>query len=456
MLLVPRRGRRMALAAAAVALAAAGAVLAAPPTGGQGTVEAKLKDKPVTKTWRVLDAKGRRAGKAAWRVTTAGGNCCEVLIAATAKGRLVEWGGTYPAYSDNAGRSWTEVQTPVPPSSRLVPPQSPRGLGGGEGTVVMAPGGDIVGVTWDPYNGDRLQSFIYKASDKKWYFQEAPLHEPFYDREWVAVAKGPFTIGGQRVPWVSLVLSNFHRRAVLMSLDGLNYFTPAQRDIDALRPPAVEKYLRVVKDPDMDYMQEHSETGVVALAGGGALSLDNAGTCETQILRTDLSWGCFSLPDAAPIEGRLHVDSRGWLHNVAIDGDTVEYRVSTNGGRTWSSTEMLLPLDAIVGGNESWDFKAHGKLGLTAIAVHALVEGPDGSPAHQDMVLRVDTKKAKPRHRDTLLVGDGNFHFTSGLDVSTDKSNRVDFATVAILPNGKIAVGFADKTYDDPALAILI
>ena len=38
-----------------------------------------------------------------------------------------------------------------------------------------------------------------------------PLHEPFYDRQWMAVAKGPFAIAGQTVPWVSMVLSNFNR-----------------------------------------------------------------------------------------------------------------------------------------------------------------------------------------------------------------------------------------------------
>lgn len=30
----------------------------------------------------------------------------------------------------------------------------------------MAPGGDLVGVGWDPYSGDRLQSFLYEAGTK--------------------------------------------------------------------------------------------------------------------------------------------------------------------------------------------------------------------------------------------------------------------------------------------------
>ena len=105
---------------------------------------------------------------------------------------------------------------------------------------------------------------------------------------------------------------------------------------------------------------------------------------------------------------------------------------------------------------EAWDYKAHGALGLSAVALHAQKE--DGN--HQDMVMRIDTRTGVAKLKDTLLVGKGDMEFTAGLDVvgliTGAKSNRVDFATVAILPDGKIAVGFADKTYDDPATAILI
>ncbi|MDP3714102.1 MAG: hypothetical protein Q8R60_16645 [Mycobacteriales bacterium] len=119
----------------------------------------------MTRAYGVLDGKGKKRGTAKWTVTTAGGTCCEVLVAATRTGRLVEFGGQFPAYSDDKSKSWTEIRTLTPVTSQL-DDASPRAVGGGEGTIVMAPGGDIVGVGWDPYSGDRLQSFLYEADTK--------------------------------------------------------------------------------------------------------------------------------------------------------------------------------------------------------------------------------------------------------------------------------------------------
>ena len=447
-----RRPRAIVAVAVAALAVATGAALSAPPDA-LPTSSSKLPDKAKTMTYSRLDPKGRKVGTAQWRVTTAGGNCCEVLLAATKTGRLVEFGGTYPAYSDDQGVTWTEIAPTTPSTSRL-PNPGPRKLGGGEGTIVMAPGGDIVGVGWDAYSGDRLQSFMYDAKAKKWYYHEAPLHEPFYDRQWVAVAKGPFTIAGQTVPWVSMVVSNFNRKVVLISLDGLHYVVPSKADLDAVRGGSESRFLEGPADPDLDYMQEQAETRLTPIPGGGVVSLNAVGslTCEKQILRLDLTWACFELPDS-DFEGVLHTDSRAWLHDVKVEADEVTYRISKDGGITWTSATLRVPGGATV---ESWDYKAHGRLGLSAIAVHTLKE--DGNP--QDMVLRVDTRTGTAKHLDTLLVGKGDREFTSGLDpvglITGAKSYRFDFATVAILPDGKIAVGFADKTYDDPATAILM
>ena len=439
-----------AVGIAAAALAAfAMAALSAPP-GALPTQESKMAEKAATKAYPVFDAKGRRIGKASWRVTKAGGNCCEVLVTATESGRLIEFGGTYPAYSDDQGRTWQEV-APVAPSTSRLPNPGPRKIAGGEGTIVVAPGGDVVGVGWDPYSGDRLQSFLYVAKEKKWYYQEAPLHEPFYDREWVAVAKGPFTINGTTVPWVSMVLSNTNRHIVLMSTDGLNYFTPTQRDIGAVRNAPVKQYLPVKPDPDLDYMQEHSQTGLATLSVG-ALSFDPAPGCRTQILKTDGSWACFTLPNEVEIQGPLHTDSRGWLHEVRKDGSEFVYRISSDGGRKWTQTILRIPGEPNI---ETFDFKANGKLGVTIVAAHARKD--DGT--FQDVALRVTTKTTKPKHDRTYFIGDGNLRSTVGLDAAsllTGASDRVDFTTVALLPSGKFAVSFADKTYSDPAIAVLV
>ena len=435
----------------AASFAVAGLALSAlsAPPGALPTTTTKMPDKAEMKQYPVFDAKGRRVGKASWRVTRAGGNCCEILLHAMRNGRLVEFGGTYPIYSDDQGRTWNEVAPTAPSTSRL-PNPGPRKIAGGEGTLVMAPGGDVIAVGWDPYSGDRLQSFLYSAKEKAWYYNEQPLHEPFYDREWVAVAKGPFTINGTTVPWVSLVLSNSNRHLVLMSTDGLNYFTPTQRQLDAVRNGTVTGYLPVKPHPDLDYMQEQAQTGL-AMLSQYALSFDDTQQCGTQILKSDGSWACFELPNEHEIEGPLHTDSRGWLHEVVNDGGDMIYRLSKNGGRTWVEKTFTFPGEPAV---ETYDFKAHGKLGITAIAAHA--EKEDGT--FQDMVMRINTKSGVPVLERVYYVGDGNLASTVGLDVTTlvdGKSNRVDFTSVAILPNGKIAVSFADKTYDDPAIAIL-
>lgn len=445
------RARHTVLGLAVAAVAGFALTALSAPPDALPTSESKLPDKPVTKQFAVYDAHGRRIGKQSWRLTKAGGNCCEVLVTALRDGKIVEFGGTYPIWSADQGKTWTEV-APLAPSTSRLPNPGPRKLGGGEGTVVQAPGGDILGVGWDPYSGDRLQSFFYSAKDQKWYYHEDPLHEPFYDREWVAVAKGPFTIGGQTVPYVGLVLSNANRHIVLMTLDGLHYYVPTQRDLDAVANGKVTGYLPTKPDPDLDYMQEQAQTGL-AMLSQGALSFDPAQGCKVQTLKLDGTWACFALKNEEDLTGPLHTDSRGWVHEVVADGGDITYRMSRNGGRTWTESEFSFPIDANI---ETYDFKANGKLGLAVVAAHAKKE--DGT--FQDMVMRFDIHGAAPKLQKVYFVGDGNLKSTVGLDavgtVQGAKSYRVDFTSVAILPNGKIVVSFADKTYDDPAIAILV
>jgi len=436
-------------AALAVIAGLAVSALSAPPNA-LPTTSTKMAEKAVVKTYKVVNAKGQKVGTAKWRVTTAGGNCCEVLVMAMRSGRLVEFGGTYPIYSDDQGKTWTEV-APLTPSTQRLPNPGPRKVGGGEGTLVQSPDGDVLGVGWDPYSGDRLQSFLYSAKDKEWYYNEAPLHEPFYDREWVAVAKGPFTIAGQTVPWVSMVVSNFHRKIALMSLDGLNYFVPTQQSLDAVRNADVSSYLPTTPDPDLDYMQPQAQTGLGTLAKG-ILSFADSQGCTTQTLKSDGSWACFGLPNEVDIEGPLFTDSRGWVHEVVHDAGEFHYRLSKDGGRKWYQKTFLLPNDMVA---ETYDVKVNGKLGMAVIATHAKKD--DGT--FQDTVFKINVKTTTPRLEKIYYVGEGNLKSTVGLDAASlisGASTRVDFTTVAILPNGKIAVSFADNTYQDPAVAILV
>ena len=80
-------------------------------------------------------ASGDPLGTAQWRVVAGTGNCCENFIGTTRDGRLMDFGGTHLNYSDDLGETWKQV----------------RPLGvilNGEGAVVDAPGGDVVGVSW--------------------------------------------------------------------------------------------------------------------------------------------------------------------------------------------------------------------------------------------------------------------------------------------------------------------
>ena len=115
-----------------------------------------------------------RTDRTTWRVVQGTGNCCENYLTITPKGRLLDFGGTYINYSDDRGLTWKQVQPLTP-------------LVNGEGTIALAPNGDVIAIGWDPYSGDHLQAFKYDADSATWYWAEQPLHQPFYDREWVTV-----------------------------------------------------------------------------------------------------------------------------------------------------------------------------------------------------------------------------------------------------------------------------
>ena len=80
----------------------------------------------------------------------------------------------------------------------------------------------MIAIGWDPYSGDHLQSFKYDALCRSWYWLEEPLHTPFYDREWVTVIPGPFSIDGRTHPYISFLKGGFPtKEAWLYSTDGL-------------------------------------------------------------------------------------------------------------------------------------------------------------------------------------------------------------------------------------------
>ena len=435
----------MRKAAAAVLAAVAAGTLgalspgqAAPP----GASPARLRELPETTDARrfpTFDARGVRGRDALWHVTGAGGNCCEVYVAATQSGRLVEYGGTYLAFSDDRGGTWREVTGAVPQF-------------GGEGAVAAAPNGDVVGVGWDAYSGDHLQAFKYDAATREWLHAQVPLHEPVFDRPWIAVVPGPFTRpDGTVAPYATVVRSNYMsdtKQTYLVSLDGLTYVPTTDRAHTLLGLAATPGYLEPAPAPALDYVQPHREARLTPLAAGGLLSVHGGSSrCAAGLWSREQQWSCTSIP-GHPLSTALVVDSRGRLHEVEPDGGgALAYRTSGDGGRTWEETTLAMPLQGgVIDGSTLLDHKANGALNVAAVAARVRT----GS-VEQDVVFRVDTSRDVPRLVETLYVGLGDMTAGAGID---ELGERFDFVSVAILPDGTFATAFHDSRSPDPVLAI--
>ena len=88
----------------------------------------------------------------------------------------------------------------------------------------------------------------------------------------------------------------------------------------------------------------------------------------------------------------------------------------------------------------------------------------DGAHHGHDLVFRVDESQAKPKLLRTYAVGKGDIE--TGNNVASVTMPRFDYETVALLPDGKIAVTFVDSTclqpstrdpkHDSPEVAILV
>jgi hypothetical protein len=129
---------------------------------------------------------------------------------------------------------------------------------------------------------------------------------------------------------------------------------------------------------------------------------------------------------------------------VNVDGNTVVYNLSKDGGQTWTTTTTALP----AGHNtENWDFHANGALGISTVAIHA---HNDNTGKDQDLVLKYSDACGQPELSRTYFVGLGDLNGSSGLGASI----RFDFATSVILPDGKIATSILDSAHTAPALAV--
>ena len=392
---------------------------------------------PTVDFGRSNSAKDDRATTTDWTVVLSTGNCCENYLTSNSQGRLYDFGGSYINFTDDRGKSWKQVRPLTP-------------LVNGEGAIAMAPGGDVVGVEWDPYSGDHLLAFKYDASDKKWVYTEMPVHAPFYDREWIASVPGPFNIDGEKVPYVSFIKGAWpSKEAWFYSTDGINYHRVSSKFVDntistAQGPRAT---LKTVGTPESDWIQPNTNGGIYPLGGGSALAEPDVpfSNGDWSVLDPEtLRWEVYR-PEGKRPQGRFQVDSAGRLHNVIPRGKRFIYRVSTDAGRSWKSINVPLPPKHSI---EEIDFRANKAVGLAAVAIH----GHDSKKTvDKDMLFKIDITSNMPRLMRYHQVGLADVNGSSGVGANV----RFDFETVTILPDGRVAMSFYDTTTSaTPALAI--
>ena len=399
-----------------------------------------------TEAFRTYAADGTALTATSFRVVSNSGNCCENHLIATPKGELADFGGSYINISSDGGQTWRSVRPPNP-------------ILGGEGTVAVAPNGDILGVGWDPYTGDKLQSFKYEAATQQWLWAEQPLHTPFYDREWIAIVPGPIEVAGATYPYVSVLRGGYPSKDVYqVSTDGLIYAVPSAKQLDALTTTPLTAPLAPVVGAHSDYDQTVAYSNLTPLGARSIMSgpemltgLPPANACRTGtwVAQADLKWACYQ-PASGPSVQWNAVDSAGRLHAVTWSptGD-VAYVTSADGGRTVQEVELPLPEGYQVLSPSHRDVKANAAAGVVAITLHAQDTATKKSQ-NFTYVYDYDGVSAPVLNR-WYRIGRGDLE--SGSNVSST-GPRLDFVSVAILPDGRIATSFNDSKHTSPAVAI--
>ena len=445
-------GRRIVLALLASALSivavpvATASADAAAPEGIPAKVTS-ISFSGSTETWQTVDFADPTqpaVGTTTWHVVKDTGNCCENYLATTQGGWLIDAGGTYINYSEDGGAHWKRVA-----------PQEP--LVGGEGAVTVAPNGDVVAVLWDVYSGDHLMAVKFDAATEQWSYVEQPLHAPFFDREWVGIVPGPITIGAVTVPYVTLLRGGFPSKDIwYYSLNGLTYELLGSRSLDeTVNGDAAPSALAPAVDAAADWDQPDTGSLMTPIGNGALLAAPENYTQPTSEWQTfdatTMRWTGYTPSDSATSsDARILADSRGWLHRFTPEGGAFGYGVSTDGGKTWSSIDEPLPCNCSIDTSDvqDYDFKVNGALGIAAIVMH-VKDATTGTS--RDLVYKIDVSTPQPRVARRYVVGKGDLTTGVGLGSSAP---RFDFDTIAILPDGRVAVSFDDSTHTTPAVAI--
>ncbi len=372
-----------------------------------------------------------RYAKTKWRIVERTGNCCETYLTTTSTGRLLDFGGSYINYTDDRGLTWHQVQPLAP-------------LVNGEGAIVGAPGGDVLGVEWDPYSGDHLQTYKFEGDTQKWSYTETPLHSPFYDREWISVVPGPVTINGTTYEYISFIKGGYPSKEVyLYSTDGLNYTDVTSRAVQQILTGAKTKArLPILASTLNDWDQPNTAGRMTPLGNGGMLSGPDLSSSWSLLNGKNFTWSAYQFADGSQPQGLFQVDSAGRLHNViaSSDGTSFDYRMSRDGGATWQAITVALPAGFII---DAIDFRANKAAGVAAVAFRALDQD---SGNDQDFVYKVDIRTTVPRVIRAYDVGLGDVGAVAGVG----NDIRFDFESVTVFPDGKVAVSFLDSTTTGP------
>lgn len=357
-----------------------------------------------------------------FRVVERTGNCCENYLTAAKDGTIYDIGGSYINFTPDSGKTWQQVK-PLEP------------LVNGEGAIAVAPNGDIVAVEWDPYSGDHLLAYKYTAETEEWQFLEMPLKTPFYDRPWLTVVPGPFTVNGTQVPYVVYVDGYPHRGPLLFSTDGLTYIQTSNPFIDQAVNPPVTDWLPTARGKANDWIVPNSQSPITPLGKGSAIAQPGPFANRWSILNAEtLAWSPYSLPQGN-LEGKYLVDSRGAVHNLMTSGQRFIYRISRNGGRTWKTLAVNLPKGHSSTGMQV-DFRVNAQVGVAAVALHATAPESD-----VDLLYKLNIERA-PKLTRLYNIGLGDINASSGVG----QDIRFDFNTVVILPDGRLAVSFLDSS----------
>jgi len=355
-------------------------------------------------------------GTTTWRVVKDTGNCCENHLGMSADGRLFDIGGSYVNYSDDRGQSWKSVR-PLDP------------LVNGEGSMAMAPNGDVVAMTWDAYSGDHFVAYKYNAETGEWKTLTNVLHEAFYDRPWLTVVPGPFTDAtGKIVPYISMVEGGVLKDPLMVSTDGLLYAEASSITVGDLTNEQVTRYFPISADASFDWIQPIRSAPVTALGGGYAMDGGYLLDPETR------QWSPWRLPGNVQPPTYIQIDSAGRIHNLRnLGGDSMEYRISADGGQTWSSATF--PFSFAPDSGLLTDFKVNLAAGVSAAAIRR---------DSQDWLYKFDISGDTAKLLRVYRVGLGDN--PSGSNVGALTEPRMDFQTVVIFPDGRVATSFLDST----------